>query len=112
MIKAEAIREILSLYKKHGWNLRRVMLSEKLSESISASIETLFADAEIVPAEIDAALFSRDSGKTREAWELRHLSKTPFAIIESFEKEISREDLWENLREMEERLKKRLLKSE
>ncbi len=112
MISAEAISEILSLYKKHGWNLRRVLLSEKLKRQLSALIESFFGDAEIVPAEIDAMLFSRDSGNAREVWELRHLSTTPFAVFESFDKEISEEVLRGNLREMEERLKNRLLKRE
>ena len=111
MISADAVSEILSLYQKHGWSLRRVLLSEKLNESLTGSIEGLFQDAEIVPAEIDAALFSRASGE-REAWELRHLSKTPFAIFESFEMEMPEEILREKLREMEERLKNRLSSTE
>jgi hypothetical protein len=111
MISADAVSEILSLYQKHGWSLRRVLLSEKLNESLTASFKTLFGDAEIVPAEIDAAFFSRASGE-REAWELRHLSKTPFAIFESFDKDIPQEVLREKLLEMVERLKKRLLSPE
>lgn len=108
MISAETISGILSLYKKHGWSLRRILLSEKLNRQLSASIETLFGEAEIVPAEMDAMWFSRDSGTAREAWELRHLSITPFAIFESFEKEIPEQDLREKLLEVEERLKNRL----
>lgn len=110
MIRAEAISEILSLYKKHGWILRRVLISEKLSKEIRASLETHFGDAEVVPAEIDAALFSRDSGSERVAWELRHLSANPFAAFELFDKEMPENVLRENLREMEERLKNRLLR--
>lgn len=108
MIGAEAISEILSLYSKHGWILRRVLVSEKLSKEISAQLEIHFGDAEIVPAEIDAVLFSRDSGDQRVAWELRHLSANPFAVFETFGKEIPENVLRENLREMEERLKNRL----
>ncbi len=112
MVKAEVISEILSLYKKHGWSLRRVLLSEKLSKSLSASIKILFGDAEIVLSEIDAAWFSRTSGKSNVAWELRHLSETPFAVFELFEKETAEEILREKLLEMEKRLENRLLKSE
>lgn len=112
MISAEAIREILSLYKKYGWSLRRVLLSEKLYERLSASIKSLFDNAEIIPAEIDAAWFSRASGITNEAWELRHLSETPFAIFELFEKEIAEEIFKEKLLEIEKRLKNRLSKSQ
>ena len=28
MITAETVAEILALYEKHGWNLRRVLLSD------------------------------------------------------------------------------------
>lgn len=112
MIKAEAIREILLLYKKHGWSLRRVLLSEKLKDNLSASVKTLFGDVEIVPAETDAAWFSRASGKVRIAWELRHLSETPFAVFESFEKETTEEIIRNKLLETEKHLKNRLIKSE
>lgn len=112
MISAETIREILSLYKKYGWSLRRVLLSEKLNKHLSASIKPLFDDVEIVLAEIDAAWFSRASGKTNEAWELRHLSETPFAVFELFDKETAEEIFKEKLLEMEKRLKDRLSKSQ
>ena len=112
MISAEAIREILSLYKKYGWSLRRVLLTEKLKKILSSSIKPLFGDAEVIPAEIDAAWFSRASGKTNEAWELRHLSEAPFAIFELFDKETAEEIFKEKLLEMEKRLENRLSKSQ
>lgn len=112
MISAEIVREILSLYRKHGWSLRRVLLSEKLYQHLSDSIKLLFGDAEIVSAEIDAAWFSRASGKTNEAWELRHLSETPFAVFELFDKETSEKVVRTKLLEMEKRLENRLYKSQ
>lgn len=112
MIDADVIQEILSLYKKHGWNLRRVLLSEKLRENLSASVGKLFETTEIIPSEIDAAWFSRDSGKTRVAWELRHLSQTPFAVFETFENTVAEEVLREKMLEMEKRLKNRLTSSQ
>lgn len=108
MINEGVIREILSLYKKHGWGLRRVLLSEKLHKNLSGSIKSLFGEAEIASAKFDAAWFSRASGKTGVAWELRHLSETPFAIFEVFEKDETEESLREKLLEMEKRLVKRL----
>lgn len=82
MIGAEQIKEILEQYKKHGWNLRRVLLSAKASENTPAS---LFGQTEIVRSELNAAWFSRASTEGREAWELRHLSATPFALVKVFE---------------------------
>ena len=82
MIGAEQIKEILTQYKKHGWNLRRVLLSAKASANLPAA---LFGQAEIKQSELNAAWFSRASSEGREAWELRHLSATPFALVEVFE---------------------------
>jgi hypothetical protein len=69
MIKAEQIAEILSLYKKHGWNLRRVLLSDALKKSLGETTEKLFGAAEIRSAEIDAAWFSRSSKPDQETWD-------------------------------------------
>ena len=111
MVKKEVVSEILSLYKKHGWSLRRVLLSDNTKKELSGSLESLFGAAEIISSEIDAAWFSRDSNKTNIAWELRHLSENPFAVFEVFEKGIDAEILNENLSGMEERLKNRLINS-
>ena len=108
MINEDVIREILSLYKKHGWFLRRILLTEKLHKNLSDSIKSLFGEAEIAPANFDAAWFSRTSGKTGAAWELRHLSEIPFAVFEVFEGDENEEILREKLLEMEKRLEKRL----
>ena len=92
MINAGQIGEILSLYKKHGWNLRRVLLSDGLRGNINEHTQELFGGAEIVSAPfLNALWFARASGKTGEAWELRHLSETPFALVEVFPNEMSEE---------------------
>lgn len=82
MIGEQQIREILAQYKKHGWILRRVLFCEAVQNPA-----TFFGEIEIVSAEVNALWFSRASGEGREAWELRHLSETPFALIEVFEDE-------------------------
>ena len=105
MIKAGQIAEILSLYKKHGWILRRVLLSDALKKSLAASLENLFGAAEIRPSDIDAAWFSRKSKAEQEAWELRRLSESPFALFETFDTEDDEEIREEALAEVEERLK-------
>jgi len=103
MITERQISEILAQYKKHGWNLRRVLLSAETSENLSASL-SLFGQAEIVASELNAAWFSRPSNEGREAWELRYLSATPFALVEVFEKDDEEEVREEICREMETRL--------
>ena len=108
MINAGQIGEILSLYKKHGWNLRRVLLSETLKKRLADSTEELFGAAEIVSSDIDAAWFYRASRKNHESWELRHLSETPFALFETVSEDTSESEREEIQREMEDRLRKLL----
>ncbi len=83
MISPGQIEDILSLYKKHGWNLRRVLLCGELKDSLDdATLEELFGESELTDAEINAAWFSRPSKRGKTAWELRHLSENPYAIFE------------------------------
>lgn len=104
MIKAEQIAEILGLYKKHGWILRRVLLSGELQKSLAGVLENLFGAAEIRAAEIDAAWFSRVSKAGQETWELRRLSGAPFALVEIFDPEDDEEIREETRRETESKL--------
>ncbi len=101
MIGEQQIKEILEQYKKHGWNLRRVLLSTETSKNLSAS---LFGQTEIAVSELNAAWFSRFSKEGCEAWELRNLSGPPFALVEVFE-EVGDETVREEVRrEMETRM--------
>lgn len=102
MITAEQIRDILAQYRKHGWHLRRVLLSPQTRETLK--LEEIFGQAETRAAKIDAAWFSRISKNGREAWELRHLNANPFALLETFGPEDDETDRRQLQREMEERL--------
>lgn len=104
MINEQQTREILLLYKRHGWNLRRVLLSEPSREIPSDSLKNLFGDAEIISSGVDAAWFSRASGAGNEAWELRRLTGAPFAVVEIFEGDDDEEVREETRKEMETRL--------
>jgi hypothetical protein len=105
MITVEEIQEILSLYKKHGWNLRRVLLSDGLRVNINEHIQDLFGGAEIVSSPfLNALWFARASGKTGEAWELRHLSETPFALVQVFPGDMTEEAREEIRNEMQTRI--------
>jgi len=105
MIQAEQIARILALYNKHGWILRRVLLSEALRAGLHGELENLFGTAEIRSSEIDAAWFSRRSKPEQETWEIRLLSETPYALMEIFDTEDDDEIREETLSEVEERLK-------
>ncbi len=104
MISAEQIKEILAQYKKHGWNLRRVLLSASTKESLADSLQSLFGNVEIVSFAADAVWFSRASGQSGEAWELRRLSGTPYALFEIFDAEDDEVVREEAHFEMQERL--------
>jgi len=104
MIKAGQIAEILSLYKKHGWILRRVLLSDALKKSLPAPLENILGAAEIRSSEIDAAWFSRPPNANQETWELRRLSETPYALIEIFDADDDDEIREETLCEVESKL--------
>jgi len=84
MINTEQITEILELYQKFDWVLRRVLLTASLEKHLSAELKTLFGDADIVSSNVDAAWFSRPGKHNRESWELRILSENPFALLETF----------------------------
>jgi len=107
VINERQTKEILTQYERHGWNLRRVLLSAESLETLADSIrKALFGETEIVLAEFDAVWFSRRAVNNfgSEAWELRNLSGTPFALIEIFEAEDDEEVREEARREMETRL--------
>ena len=106
MISERQVREILAQYKKHGWNLRRVLLSAPIAENLAA----VFGQTEIVLSKLDALWFSRPAFAEREAWELRRLSDAPFALIEVFEIDDEEEVREAARQEMETRLLKRASK--
>ena len=105
MISAGQIQEILAQYNRYGWNLRRVLLSDRTNESLESSLSRLFGETQIISFEIDALWFSRASEKNGEAWELRRLSDVPFALLEIFDPEDDETVREETRFEMQERLK-------
>lgn len=81
MTNRNDINEIVDQYVKHGWKLRRVLLTAELGGSLGDPAG-LFGDAEVRTADHDGLWFSRRSMPDREAWELRRISASPFAVVE------------------------------
>ena len=79
MIDAGAINSIIMVYVKHGWTLRRVLLSKTLKSSLADSQD--FAGAEFIDADFDALWFSRIRNERETAWEIRHISNTAYALV-------------------------------
>lgn len=106
MNETELIREITATYRKHGWTLRRVLLRKELLEKLGDSFR---ADAPVSLSETNALWFSRVSA-AGEAWELRRVSQSPFALFEIFGKSVSEAELNRRLSETEKRLQERAKK--
>ncbi len=100
---------MLNQYTTHGWNLRRVLLSAETCENLADALETLFGDTPFAASEIDAVWFSRPAANGDEAWELRRLSQTPFALIEVFDADDEEDTREEARQEMEKEVSKKVV---
>jgi hypothetical protein len=104
MNQLSRIGEIIAAYSKHEWQLKRVLLSQDTRAELTEAASKLFEDAALREAPYDALWFSRPSHAGREAWELRLVSETPYALFETFEADEVEEDREEVRREMEARM--------
>lgn len=80
MIDRAGVEQILAQYAKHGWKLQRVLLSPAFPEAEFAGV---FDAVEITSSDLDGLWFARASRPGITAWELRHLSATPYALVEN-----------------------------
>ncbi len=77
MIEPVTVGEIIAQYGKHGWILRRALLSGDSKNVLTESL----GDIDIEISELEALWFSRRSNPESEAWELRRLTGSPFALV-------------------------------
>src|SRR3954463_3373322 len=103
-MKIELAKEIVVNYEKHGWNLRRVLITSG-DEAEQATAAQAFPETSVLKGEIDALWFSRASHGGREAWELRLLAEQPYALFEAFETDDPEEDREAARREMENKMR-------
>jgi len=99
------INEIVATYSKHGWQLKRLLLTTEARALLAEAEQEKFGDAQVIDSHINALWFARPSQAGREAWELRLLAETPYALFETFEVDEEEEDREEVRREMEARLR-------
>ena len=99
--------EVLAQYRRHGWRLARVPARPGTLDASSA-VEPggggRYEGAPVAESEVDAMWFTRPSAEGREAWELRLVGDTPYALFELFEPDEDEEDREDVRREMEARL--------
>lgn len=105
MDPSDLIQQIVAVYERHGWKLRRVLLTTSTRAVIGETAIKLFSGAQILEAEIDALWFARRSHEGREAWELRLISEQPYALFEAFESDEAEEDREEARLEIENRMR-------
>jgi len=105
MDKRDQFAEVIAAYRRHGWELRRALLTAETLAETSEGQTALFANLPVRQASIDALWFSRPSQKLREAWELRLVAETPYALFEAFESDETEEQREDVRREMEARMR-------
>ena len=103
MKSADLFTEITAIYRKHGWQLRRVLLRPETRVELQLPENLLVEEATF-----DALWFSRPSHEDREAWELRLLAQTQYALFETFEADETEEERDDVKLEMEARLREYL----
>jgi hypothetical protein len=77
MTDPATVGEIIKQYEKHGWTLRRALLSE----DSRVPLADLLGEIEITSSDLEALWFSRRSKPESESWELRRLTGSPFALV-------------------------------
>ena len=105
MRKDDLLREILATYRKHGWLFKVALLNAKTLAELSPGVREIVDTVELKESPVDALWFARASQHNREAWELRLLSETQYALFESFEPDETEEQRLEMRREMEAKLR-------
>jgi len=106
MRKKDLINEIISTYQKHGWELKAILLRSESAAELQR--ESYDGGEKVRRAAVDAIWFSRPSHGQGQAWELRLLTETPYALFHRFEKGEPDEQRAQVLRDMEERIGRHL----
>lgn len=83
MIGAGELDEIIATYRKHGWVLRRLLLTPALRQELADDLDRY--DVPFRLSGIDAAWFSRPPAPGHVAWEVRYLGDIAFALLEHFD---------------------------
>ena len=104
MSSADLFTELTAIYRKHGWQLRHALLRPETR----VELQSLLNDLPVKEAEFDAFWFSRPSHDNREAWELRLLAQTQYALFETFEADETEEERDDVRLEMEARMREYL----
>ena len=96
-------------YTRHGWRLVRVLARPETLPGLRAGTgdadDAQYQGVPVTESDVDAMWFTRASQGGREAWELRLVADSPYALFELFEPDEPEEDREDVRREMEARLR-------
>ena len=115
MGRLEQFRETLATYRKHGWQLARVLMTAETLDALrraqpvaadSQDAGLTFEGAAVRESEFDAMWFRRAAAAGREAWELR-LAAENYALFELFEPDEAEEDREDVRRELEAKVREK-----
>ena len=110
MAQLDKFRDALALYRRHGWQLARALmtsetLAELRGEQPGDDPAPQFEGVAPQASDLDALWLSRAAAGGREAWELRLIADSPYALFELFEPDEPDEDREDVRREMEARMR-------
>jgi|SRR5687768_6279205 len=105
MTDPATVGEIIAQYEKHGWKLRRALLSDQGG----AKLAGVLPDVETFDSDLDALWFSRRSRPDSEAWELRRLTNLPFALVAVIRNEASEEEVEETLAQVQDEMRSKTI---
>jgi hypothetical protein len=109
MGQLDKFHETLATYRKYGWRLARVMMRPgTLAELRDAAGGDDFESVTVREFPVDAMWFARPAEGGREAWELRLVGDSPYALFELFEPDEAEEDREDVRREMEAKMQERV----
>jgi hypothetical protein len=97
------VGEVIKQYEKHGWTLRRALLSDESRIKLSAALGAI----DIVPSDLEALWFSRRSKPETESWELRRLTGSPFALVAVIPSDATEEEVEATLKQIAEDMRER-----
>ena len=105
MDPSRLISEIITNYERHGWKLRRALLTPETRKQIAHRFPGAIR---VVDTDLNALWFARTSHEGREAWELRLVAENPYALFEAFDAEKTENDREEKRTQMEQRMREYL----
>lgn len=103
MTDPATVGEIIKQYEKHGWTLRRALLSDDSRLAMSDSLGGI----DIVSSDLEALWFSRRSKPETESWELRRVTGSPFALVAVIPSNASEEEVESALAQVAEDMRER-----